>query len=264
MVGRGKRVSISIPKGERVYAVGDIHGMADLLGEALAAITADIEARPVDRVTEIFLGDYVDRGPDSRAVIEMLAQPIDGRERVCLMGNHEDAMRNALHDGTLTGRWLGFGGSETCISFGVDAYGHAHNPLAVQAMMQAVVTDEQRAFLDSLKLYHVVGNTLFVHAGVRPGIPLDEQTPHDLIWIREPFLSHTGALEYHVVHGHTPVDHADHREWRTNIDTGAVFGGTLTVAAFEDTSVRFFSVGPAEERKAPPSHGLNSLYRIRS
>ena len=211
-----------------------------------AAIDADIESQPVETAIELFIGDYVDRGPDSAGVIARALEPRAGRERICLMGNHEDAMVAALSDGTQMDRWLSFGGDATLRSYGIDPADHTNNPQAMQPLLQSVLPPEHLAFLSRLETSHRIGDTLFVHAGIRPGVPLDEQDRNDLIWIREEFLEDPGPFPVHVVHGHTPVDQPEALAWRTNVDTGAVYGGSLTAAVLEGDSVRFLSIQPEE------------------
>ncbi|WMS42116.1 metallophosphoesterase family protein [Acuticoccus sp. MNP-M23] len=229
----------NLPPGQRVYAIGDIHGMKSMLDSMLDMIDAHLAENPCPGpVTEIFLGDYIDRGPDSYGVIERLMEPAcDGRTRHCLLGNHEDAMLSALSDGSMLPRWLSFGGEATCRSYGVDPAEHPQNPHAVQTLLQAALPPTHRAFLSNLSRSETIGDTLFVHAGIRPDVPLDRQDIQDLIWIRDDFLEYTGPLPAHVVHGHTPVREADLREYRTNVDTAAVYGGALSAAVIEGNSV---------------------------
>ena len=228
----------------RIYAVGDIHGMHETLEEVLFLIDQDIKQRPpAGDVLEIFLGDYVDRGPDSFGVLEALLSPTpEDRRRACLLGNHEDAMLSAMNAPEMEVRWMPFGGAATCRSYGIDADGLAHNPKAIQTQLQAAVPEHHRRFLSALPRSLHIGDHLFVHAGIRPKVAMDAQNPHDLIWIREPFLSYGDPHPAHIVHGHTPVSMPDHRAHRTNIDTAAVYGGALTAAVFEGDSVRFLSV----------------------
>ncbi len=229
----------NLPPGQRAYAIGDIHGMRAMLDTMLDMIDAHMAANPCEGpVTEIFLGDYIDRGPDSYGVIERLMEPArSGRERRCLIGNHEDAMMNALHDAHLWARWMSFGGEATCRSYGVEPADHPQNPHALQTLMQAALPETHRAFLSNLGRTETIGDTLFVHAGIRPEVPLDRQDPQDLMWIRDDFLNYGGQLPLHVVHGHTPVKEADLREMRTNVDTGAVYGGALSVAVIEGDDI---------------------------
>ena len=229
----------NLPPGQRVYAIGDIHGMKSMLDDMLGAIDEHLAEHPcAGPVTEIFLGDYVDRGPDSYGVIERLMEPTRGeRRRVCLIGNHEDAMLSALHDASMLPRWLSFGGEATCRSYGVDPAEHAHNPHALQTLMQAALPPAHRAFLSGLARTEQIGDTLFVHAGIRPDIPLDQQDPQDLMWIRDDFLNFEGPLPAFVVHGHTPVRTADLRAGRANVDTAAVYGGALSAAVMEGDDI---------------------------
>ncbi len=236
-------MSAALPEGQRIYAIGDIHGMHDQLLRLMDLIEQDIRERPPQGpVTEIFLGDYVDRGPDSFGVIETLLSPRDGRRRVCLRGNHEDAMLGALSDSGAVVRWMSFGGDATCRSYGLDDPNLFHNPPALQPMLQAALPETHREFLNGLALYERIGGYLFVHAGVRPGIALAEQEPHDLIWIRDEFLTYDGPLPFHVVHGHTPARQPERRGYRTNVDTAAVYGGALTAAVIEGSTIDFLSI----------------------
>ena len=236
-------MTIGLPPGHRVYAVGDIHGMHDSLLRMLDLIDLHLAAYPPSGpVTEIFLGDYVDRGPDSFGVIETLLAPRDNRQRICLLGNHEDAMMGALNDAHLVHRWLTFGGEATCLSYGLDVDVAGRDPQALQPWLNSALPTAHRDFLFSLPRQVEIGGVLFVHAGIRPGVPLGEQDPHDLIWIREEFLDYGGPLPMHVVHGHTPVSEPEHHPFRTNIDTGAVFGGALTAAVMEGEEVSFLTI----------------------
>jgi serine/threonine protein phosphatase 1 len=238
-------VTFALPPGHRVYAVGDVHGCLGLLSRLMARIDADVAQRPAARITEVFIGDYVDRGPDSRGVVARLAGPAPaGRRRVCLTGNHEDAMLGALADPALVPRWLDFGGDATVRSYGIDPSAHAHDPEKLQRLLLSALPACHRRFLEDLPACHRIGDTLFVHAGIRPGVALEAQERHDLIWIREPFLDHRGPLGVHVVHGHTPADLPETLPWRTNVDTGAVYGGALTAAVMEGEDLRFLSVHP--------------------
>ena len=231
-----------LPDGVRVYAVGDIHGEAGMLDKLLARIEGDLADNPHDgEVIEVFLGDYVDRGPDVPGVIERLRRP-SRRKRVCLLGNHEDAMIAALADGSRMAPWLSYGAAATLCAYGVDAARHRHDPRALQPMVLAVLPPEHRLFLDRLQTTHRIGPVLFVHAGIRPGVALDAQERVDLIWIRDEFLHHREPLPVHVVHGHTPAARPEATADRTNVDTGAVYGGPLTAAVIEGRQRRFLSV----------------------
>lgn len=236
-------MNFALPGGHRVYAIGDIHGMREELLRLLDLIEQDLRERPpAGPVTEIFLGDYVDRGPDSYGVIETLLEQREGRRRVYLRGNHEDAMQSALEDTGAVLRWMTFGGDATCRSYGVEDPALFHQPQALRPMLLAALPEHHLAFLHGLAPFEQIGDFLFVHAGIRPGVSLAEQDRHDLLWIREEFLSHAGPLPFHVVHGHTPAEKPERLAFRTNVDTAAVYGGALTAAVLEGDSVTFLSV----------------------
>lgn len=234
-----------VPEGTRVYAVGDIHGRADLLGAMIAEIERDLSRNPCEDVVEIFLGDYVDRGPHSRDVIQMLKQdPSHDGERICLRGNHEDILLDFLEDPEILILWLQNGGMPTLASYGIEP------PAEVGASTMREMRDRLRdavsedlAFLNGLGLTHVEGDYLFVHAGIRPGVPLEAQEPEDLMWIREPFLEFEGPLPFCVVHGHTPVETPLIAPFHIDIDTGAVMTGRLTCLVLEDETRRFLTTG---------------------
>jgi serine/threonine protein phosphatase 1 len=231
--------------GTRIYAVGDIHGRFDLLEELYATIRRDAaQSTAVARTVEIFVGDYVDRGPQSREVIEWLieAPPLAG-ERICLMGNHEDMMLAALTDSVALSNWLYNGAGETLLSYRVPVSRIGH--LAeLQQVLRETLPEAHRDFLGGLGRYVRIGPYLFVHAGIRPGRKLEEQDPEDLIWIREPFLNSDADFGAIVVHGHTPVPRPDIRSNRINIDTGAVFTGRLTCLVLEGSKRRFLQTEP--------------------
>lgn len=225
-----------LPDGVRVYAIGDIHGYLDLLLEVVDAIEADLSRRRTERAVTVFLGDYVDRGPDSRGVVEYLrSTPIDGAERVCLKGNHEDWFLKARYGSEQESAWLTYGGMQTLASYGAppDALAGWRVEPGAQELLQRLVPESHVTFLEALPLMHLIGDYCFVHAGVRPGVPLDEQDPDDLIWIRDEFLYASRASDYYVVHGHTPVRKPEILEHRANIDTGVFQSGNLTCLVLE-------------------------------
>jgi serine/threonine protein phosphatase 1 len=233
-----------LPPGQRAYAIGDIHGCIDQLETLHRAIAEDLAARPAADAVLIHLGDYVDRGPDSAAVVALLAAgpPIPGLPTVNLMGNHEHMMLDAVAAGTAEAAalWLANGGADTLFSWGVPRQ-------AKQADWAARIPLPHLLFLRDLALTHQMGPYLFVHAGIRPGVRLSQQTRYDLMWIREPFLSAKGDLGDQpgmvVVHGHTPGREPVVRPNRIGIDTAAVMGGVLTCAVLEDERVGFLTAG---------------------
>ncbi|RBI73941.1 serine/threonine protein phosphatase [Roseovarius sp. TE539] len=214
-----------------IYAVGDIHGQKAMLDEALGRIEADDAGR---NAPVVFLGDLVDRGPDSRGVIETLRSGrAAGRNWIVLRGNHDQMFLDFL-DGHSDGRgWMGenLGGSETIASYGIMARAGTIDPAAARAAIPRAHHD----FLSGLPFHHLDGGLLFVHAGIAPGVALDHQAKDDLIWIREPFLSWRGPHPWLVVHGHTPLHHPAHFGNRVDLDGGAGFGRPLVPAVFEGT-----------------------------
>ena len=232
-----------VPGGTRVYAIGDIHGRVDLLEALHRDIRADADAHPADRQVLVYVGDYVDRGPDSRGVLEMLIEdPLPGFERIYLMGNHEAYLLQFLEDTSVVRAWLMNGGDATLRSFGLDPFGSTEGrqrPQWLQERLRESLRPEEEAFLRNLRPYHIEGDYIFVHAGVRPGVPLDAQDPYDMMWIREPFINSGEDFGKVVVHGHTPFQQPDRRANRIGIDTGAVYGGALTALVLDGCEQRF-------------------------
>lgn len=218
-----------------VYAIGDVHGCHAELMAAEARVRADL--RPGEDALVVMLGDYVDRGPWSSRVIEHLrAAAAPGLERVCLAGNHETAMLDFLAGPSPDHPWLAYGGRETLASYGVDL-DRTLRLLGVRGLEEAVaerIPPSHVDFLRRLAAWVLVGDHLFVHAGVRPGVPLDRQTDRDLTEIREPFLSQGPRLPVTVVHGHTVSPEPSFGPGRVGIDTGAYATGRLTVARLRD------------------------------
>ena len=226
----------AIPDGHRVYAVGDVHGHDDLLGELLGKIEADIADRPASEVTIVFLGDLIDRGPQSAAVVERLRtyRPLGVRVEF-LAGNHEEVLLRILNgEGDLIADWLRFGGTQCVRSYGLSSSALSGMPTdkAVTAI-QSAIPHEHQAFLASFADTFRAGDYLFVHAGIRPGVPLGEQVQADLRWIRGPFLDHPARHEVMVVHGHTVRTEVEETPGRIGIDTGAYVHGVLTAIGLE-------------------------------
>lgn len=221
-----------------IYAVADIHGFSDQLDRALGLIAAD--GGPGAEI--VFLGDLVDRGPDSRGVIDRLLDGrANGRPWQVVQGNHDAMFARFLRDGTLTDAriksglpWTDprLGGTATLASYGVDAIPGA-DPAALRAAALAAVPAGHRDFLQSLPLTVQRQGLLFVHAGIRPGVALADQDGADLIWIRDPFLDHRGPHPWLVVHGHTALDFPEHAGNRINLDGGTAWGRPLHPAVFE-------------------------------
>lgn len=234
-----------LEKGTRVYAIGDVHGRSDLLEAMHDRIAAELTARPVERSVVVHLGDYVDRGPRTHDVIERLMAPtVPADQIVCLLGNHEDSLLQFLAGADDAEVFLRYGGLQTVASYGVDPEGPVvlGDPGRLASAFDAHLPSRHRHFLETLPHSFALGGYFFCHAGVRPGVPLSEQTPHDLIWIREPFLGSTADHGAVVVHGHTPVDAPESLPNRINVDTGAVFTGRLTAVVLEGDQRRFLTV----------------------
>ena len=234
----------SLPDDLRVYAISDIHGCANLLDRALAAIDADIAKLRPDRVLHVMLGDYVDRGADTRLTLDVLLARSRSHPSVYLRGNHEDVLLGFLRDPTSLQDWRQFGGLQTLISYGLKP---SLNPdhdeqLKLARAFASVLPAEHKRLLEGLKPSYTCGDYFFCHAGVRPGVALADQREEDLLWIREEFLSSEADFGKFIVHGHTPVLAPDLHENRLNIDTGAYATGRLTVLRMEGTALEFLDV----------------------
>jgi serine/threonine protein phosphatase 1 len=226
----------TLPPGHRAYAIGDVHGCLDRLASVHEQIAEDLAARPVDNAVLVHLGDYVDRGLDSAQVIDWLdgGPPVPVERIVNLMGNHEDMMLRALPatDREAIGAWLANGGADSLLSWEISR-------TVPPAAWESLIPAEHQTFLRELEISFRFGGYLFVHAGIRPGVPLDKQEKQDMLWIREPFLSWKHSHEAVVVHGHTPRQEPVVRLNRIGIDTGAVMGGVLTCAVLEEDKLGF-------------------------
>ncbi|MCK0096080.1 metallophosphoesterase [Yoonia sp. F2084L] len=242
-----------------IYAIGDVHGQKDMLDHALALITADggVDAKIV------FVGDYTDRGPDSRAVIDTLIAGRDaGRDWVFIKGNHDRFFTHFVrygrqHDARVASgiNWFNprLGGTETLASYGIkgvmrfaqdridgremlEAFEAPDGTFDAEALQQMALTAVPTAhldFLDTLPLWFETDDLLFVHAGLRPGLPIDQQDPEDLLWIRDPFLTSDEDFGKLVVHGHTALDYPQHFGNRVDLDGGAGYHRPLIPAVFE-------------------------------
>ena len=234
----------AVPPGVRIYAIGDVHGRLDLLREIERQIERDAASAPGLRIVQVMLGDYIDRGPDSRGVIAHLMAERSGHELVTLRGNHEVFLLDL--DPQDVPNWCRYGGRETLASYGLDLSDLDEAALAgcvpeLIGRVRAVLPPDHAAFLASTRLSWRCGDYLFVHAGIRPGVALAEQDPFDLVWIRRDFLD---AEEDHglvVVHGHTPTAEPEIRCNRIGIDTKAYESGRLTCLVLEGQSQRFLT-----------------------
>ena len=251
-------------EGRRLYAIGDIHGCLDLLDDMLERIRCDLFARPHPAPSVIFLGDYVDRGPDTRGVLDRLIE-LEGGDLapVNLLGNHDSNALASLHDPEWLDRpfhWFdgNMGGAETLRSYGVvDA--HPLDPAGAHADFAAAFPAAHRAFLHRARLMVGIGSYLFVHAGIRPGVPLDAQRREDLIWIREPFLSDRRDHGAMVVHGHTIVPRVERWPNRIAVDTGAIRTGILSCVVLEGSRIDLLTPSGPQPLPEIPSSPLTRL-----
>jgi serine/threonine protein phosphatase 1 len=233
-----------VPHGLRVYAIGDVHGCDRLLAEMHEKIAADLGAPTPESYRIIHLGDYVDRGPDTGAVIERLSRLIEADDHViCLRGNHEEMLLDLLWESPDAGyNFLANGGVATLASYGI-TIGQERSLMpsgsGLAKLLAARLPAGHRAFLENLQYSVRFGDYFFCHAGIRPGVALERQDAFDLTWIREGFLDSDSDFGAVVVHGHTPAHEPELRPNRINIDTGAVLGGPLTCLVLEGADRRF-------------------------
>ena len=243
--------------GYRAYVVGDVHGRLDLLEELLAKIHSELNCRPTTKTLLVFVGDLIDRGPSSAHVVERLrTYRREGVQTVFLLGNHEEVLLRILGgEAQLIGKWRWFGGSECLQSYGVDAsqLSHLSDSEALALVRRAIPKDHVRfleSFVDSCRF----GNYLFVHAGIRPGIALDQQSQSDLRWIRDPFLFDGSDHGFVVVHGHTITSVVDEQPNRIGIDTGAYRTGVLTALAIEGRDRWLIDTGQSSPDDSTGAH----------
>jgi serine/threonine protein phosphatase 1 len=233
------------PAGKRMYCIGDIHGRADLLAELQRRIVADAAGFDGQRQL-LYLGDYVDRGEQSRQVLDLLtAGPPSGFEQIHLLGNHEQAMLDFLLDPLAMAGWLTWGGAATLRSYGIHAgvLGSRQELLAVRDRLEAELPRAHREFLQSGRPAYAEGSYYFVHAGVRPGVALEKQAIEDQLWIREEFTQSQANHGAIVVHGHSISEQVEFRPNRIGIDTGAFCTGVLTALVLEGEQQRLLQTG---------------------
>ena len=235
--------------GRLIYAVGDVHGRLDVLEPLLADIAADaVRTRPAHRPLLIFLGDYVDRGEASAGVVETIRKLYSNEafEVVALKGNHEEALFQFLDDPGFGPMWMEHGGATTLASYGVQpptGRGDPESWIRARDAFAAALPDTHRDFLASLELMVTVGDYAFVHAGVRPGSPLERQTERDLLWIRHDFINASGPFEKVIVHGHTPAETPQITPHRICVDTGVYATGVLTAVRLDEAGPQILQAG---------------------
>jgi serine/threonine protein phosphatase 1 len=224
-----------VPEGQRVYAIGDVHGRLDLLDALLGMIEADNASRDMAEVALVFLGDLIDRGPDSRGTLDRVRSGFDWAHTVSLMGNHEAVLLAALGgQQDVMQSWLRFGGRETLASWGIEDSVTADGTTEeIIEAARAAISPEEREWIGSMRSHVQIGDYYFVHAGIRPGMALGKQTDRDRLWIREPFLNSRRDHGVIVVHGHTIREEVEEMPNRIGLDTGAYRTGKLTAIGLE-------------------------------
>lgn len=237
----------AVPEGSRYYVIGDVHGRLDLFEALIEAVEADDRASAAARTTVVLLGDLVDRGPDSAGVVERAMRWQAERRVILLAGNHEEMFLESFDDIGVLRHFLRHGGRQTVLSYGVDRKKYDAASLEdVQELMRAAVPPAHREFLGAGRDHLEAGDYLFVHAGIAPEVPLQEQQRHHLRWIREPFLDHPAPHSHFIVHGHTITEEVDARSNRMGIDTGAYRSGRLTALVLEGTSRRLLQTAESD------------------
>jgi len=225
------------PPGQRVYAVGDVHGRIDLLDRLLQMLERDNAQRDPAQTTIVFLGDLIDRGPASREVVERVRIGVDWAKTTALMGNHEAVMLEALDGKSETlERWLRFGGLATLESWGLPGqFVEQSTRREILCALRDAVTPDERGWLGRLRTSLRIGDYYFVHAGIRPGVPLDKQSDDDRLWVREEFLESRKFHGAMIVHGHSIHATVEERHNRIGLDTGAYASNCLTAMGLEKT-----------------------------
>jgi serine/threonine protein phosphatase 1 len=240
----GPHEGIRLPKHVRIYAIGDIHGRLDLLDQLHERIKDDLRSAAEKQIKLVYLGDYVDRGPNSSGVVSRLLEPEPfPAERIFLRGNHEEILLNFIDGRAYRERWFLNGGAAAIKAYGIDTPDHPTETeaWAIAAKLSKRLPATHRAFFDDLMLMHRVGDVVFVHAGINPDRSLENQRAEDLLWIREKFLNTPHNLGALIVHGHTPESEPSITPYRIGIDTLAWQSGHLTAAVLEHGHVRFLS-----------------------
>lgn len=234
-----------VPAGSRIYAIGDIHGCVDLLRTLHERIVADADAHPAQRRVVVYLGDYIDRGMDSRAVIDLLlTDPLPDFERIHLKGNHEETLLQFIEDELVGPGWFAYGGGATLYSYGVrppDTPADGAGLARARSEFAEKLPPEHLRFFRELALMHEEGGYLFVHAGLRPNVPIESQVADDLLWIRDEFLRSDANFGRFVVHGHSITDKPDIRANRIGVDTGAFASGRLTCLVLDGANRAFIA-----------------------
>jgi serine/threonine protein phosphatase 1 len=232
------------PEGRLLYAIGDIHGRSDCLAQAHDLIDRDVARRGArDQATEIYIGDYVDRGPDSKGVIDRLIARSTKVRVVALRGNHELIMESFLRGQTPFEEWRQLGGLETILSYGVDARDRLAKGGVQPLDLAEKIPVSHLRFISSLVSVYTAGDYCFAHAGLRPGVAIEDQSIADFAWIRDDFLRFSGKFGFIVVHGHSPVASVEFLQNRINVDTGAYLTNRLSVLRIDADGVTLLGAG---------------------
>ena len=239
-LAEGAPMPACVPHGQRIYAIGDVHGRLDLLVALVEAIEADDAASGAADTTFILLGDLVDRGPNSAGVVDFARQWQQRSKVHILAGNHEEMFLRGFESVDILRHFLRHGGKDTLYSYGVARKDYTISTVEeVQELMRATISVEERAFIAGFEDWVAIGDYVFVHAGIDPGVPMEDQKPADLRWIREPFLSWEEPHGAVVVHGHTITDSPVDNGIRIGVDTGAYASGRLTALVLEGAGRRY-------------------------
>ena len=248
---QGPTLDPRLPDGLRVYAVGDIHGRADLLRALLEKIASDARDAPAKKERLVYLGDYIDRGHESRQVIDVLLEgPPPGFEAIYLKGNHEETLLNFLQAPDFGYEWQHYGGLETLASYGVTGLGArltSEDFNQARDQFEEALPESHFAFFQALELSACFGDYFFAHAGVRPGVSLENQLSEDLLWIRAEFTRWRGSFGKVVVHGHSVTEEPELEPNRIGIDTGAYLTHRLTSVVLEGAEQRFLQTDGAQQ-----------------
>jgi serine/threonine protein phosphatase 1 len=235
-----------LPPGHRIYAIGDVHGCRTHLAALLEKIRSDVSTRQASHVTLVYLGDYIDRGPDSAGVLALAMSNVSWADQtVRIKGNHEEMLERFLAEPSYGMAWRQFGGVPTLASYGIEtrSFQLGRELEQVSRDLSRAMPTEHHNFIRSLVYSHTEGGYFFCHAGVRPGVALEQQQPADLCWIRHEFLSSLEEFGLMIVHGHSPVEAPEVHPNRVNVDTGAYATGCLSCAVLEGERIDFISVG---------------------
>lgn len=228
------------PEGIVVYAIGDVHGRLDLLTKMHQTVARDRQSRKAADWRVVHLGDYIDRGPDTRGVIEFLIAALGDKRMIALAGNHDAGLLEFLREPTKSIVFTDHGGDRTMQSYGVKM--DRGSLAGSRDALAKALPDPHLRFLQDLKLWVEFGDFFFCHAGIRPDVPLEMQDPRDLLWIRQEFLNHRGLHDKIIVHGHTPSPHAEMMDNRVNVDTAAFQTGRLTALVIDGSEKQILTV----------------------